>query len=112
MARGRIAALIDVGTCAGFGLLPDQYGYVLSDGSCFGSTNSPVEISCVLEGPLSPRGHVLPVIDERVGIDVDPIDLENAEARDWLRACVPPEVNALTRAARAVDLIRAARPAS
>src|SRR5258708_33355057 len=66
--------------------------------------------SRLLRGPLTPRSHDLPVIDERVGIDVNPIDLDNPEARAWLTACLPPEQGALTRATAAIALARDAAP--
>jgi hypothetical protein len=107
----REVALVDVGTGAGLGLFPDRYAYRLSGGAPFGDPASPVHITCVRQGARSPRARQLPAITSRTGIDLHPIDLNDAEARAWLTACVPPEIGALSRAGHAIDLVRAARPA-
>jgi len=104
----RGVALVDVGTGAGLGLLADRYHYRFSDGTDMGDPTSPVEISCVLQGPLTPRARRLPEISSRLGIDFAPIDLADADARAWLTACLPPEVTALARAHEAIELVRAA----
>lgn len=110
LAPDRRVTLIDVGSAAGLGLFPDRYGYVFTDGHRVGSPASSVQIPSLLQGPLTPRSHELPGIDERVGIDVNPIDLDEPEARAWLRACLPPEPGALTRATAAIALARAGTP--
>jgi len=104
----RAVALVDVGTGAGLGLLADRYHYRFSDGTDMGDPTSPVEISCELQGTLTPRARRLPAVASRAGIDVDPIDLGDADARAWLTACLPPEVTALARAHGAIELVRAA----
>jgi hypothetical protein len=45
-----------------------------------------------------------------VGIDIEPLDLSDAEVRAWLAACVPPEIGAVTRFHRAAE-IAAGHPA-
>lgn len=103
---GRGVALVDLGTGAGLGLFPDRYRYRFSDGGEGGAADSTVPIACELRGPLSPRCRRLPVIEHRVGIDINPIDLRDPEACAWLMACLPPEVGALTRAVGAMDVVR------
>jgi hypothetical protein len=95
-------ALIDLGAGAGLGLHPDRYFHQLSDGTSFGDPTSALTLRCVVEGPspwLSPRGPSpsLPGIGLRVGIDLDPIDLDDPEDRRWARSCVPPEAGSLAR---------------
>jgi hypothetical protein len=106
MRPDRNIALVDVGTGAGFGLYPDRYRYKLGDRRRFGTPTSPVELTCELHGALSPRVPDLPVIAHRTGIDINPIDLDDAESRRWLRACLPPEAGALGRVIGAIDVAR------
>jgi hypothetical protein len=106
----RAVALVDIGAGAGFGLHPDRYGYVLGDGRRFGVTTSPVELSCDLRGPFRPPLPELPAIAHRVGIDVNPIDLDDEASRRWLHACIPPEVGALRRLDGAIDVARQEHP--
>lgn len=100
-------ALVDLGTGAGFGLHLDRYGYVLSDGRTFGDRASSLLLSCETRGTLSPAvPGLLPRIERRIGIDLDPVDLSDADDRAWLRACVPPEEGSLQRFDKAVEIAR------
>jgi hypothetical protein len=47
-----------------------------------------------------------PAIRHRVGIDLNPLDLDDPEERAWLTACAPPETGALQRLAGAIDVAR------
>ena len=49
-----------------------------------------------------------PHIDWRLGIDVAPIDLDDADSRTWLAACTPPTTDAQERLAGAIALTRGA----
>ncbi|MBI2705586.1 MAG: DUF2332 domain-containing protein [Actinobacteria bacterium] len=106
LAPGRQVAIVDIGTGAGFGLLADHYEYRFSDGLRMGPPTSAMQITCDLTGTLSPRCHRLPVIADRVGIDLHPIDVNDTEACAWLKACLPPEVGALERARHAIEAVR------
>ena len=108
LAPGREVGLVDLGTGAGLGLLPDRYRYRFGDGSEMGDAASPVEISCALQGALVPRFRQMPTVSSRLGIDIDPIDLDDADACAWFAACLPPEVTALARAKNAIELVRRA----
>jgi hypothetical protein len=48
----------------------------------------------------------LPHIAGRFGVDLNPVDLEDQQARAWLEACAPPEASALSRLAAAIDVAR------
>jgi hypothetical protein len=99
-------ALIDLGASAGFGLWPDRYDHRLSDGRRLGDPTSPLVLSCTVSGTAPPMPDVLPTIAQRIGVDVDPIDLGRDDDRRWVRACVPPERESLRRfdtAARLLD---------
>jgi hypothetical protein len=107
---GSKIALIDIGTGSGLGLHIDRYGYRLSDGRHFGDHASPLQLLTVIEGALEPPiPFTLPPISMRIGIDVDPIDLADPDARRWVRSCVPPEAESLSRFDRAVAIAVAHR---
>ena len=103
---GRELALVDMGTGSGLGLYLDRYRYTMSDGRRWGPADSPVHIDCELHGPLRPRLPPAPAIRHRVGIDLNPLDLDDPEERAWLTACAPPEIGALQRLAGAIDVAR------
>ena len=84
-------ALIEVGASAGLNLLWDHYGYRYGN-LLVGDPRSPVQIRCTLKGPnLPPFPAVMPLIAQRVGIDLASIDLSQPRAADWLLACIWPE---------------------
>lgn len=91
-ARSRPLALIEIGASAGFNLLWDSYGYDYGTGRKYGNADSPVQLSC------KPRGEIEPPIPEhfphivsRCGIDLQPVNVYDQEAVDWLRALIWPE---------------------
>jgi hypothetical protein len=99
---GRPLALIDVGTGSGLALHLDQYRYEITGIPPFGDVSSPLTIHCALRGELRPpRPLPWPPIVLRTGVDRSPIDLTDPEARAWLRSCVPPETESLSRFDRA-----------
>jgi hypothetical protein len=106
MRPGRNIALVDVGTGSGLGLYLDRYHYRLSDGRQWGASVSQVRIDCELQGPLRPLLPPPATIDHRVGVDLNPLDLDDEEERAWLAACIPPEAGALRRVASAVEVAR------
>ncbi len=101
--RGRPLRLLEIGASAGLTLLWDRYGYNYGNGLRCGDPNSPVQIECSLRGenrpPLPER---FPEIASRLGVDLNPIDLNDPESVLWLRALVWPE-----HQKRAVQLERA-----
>jgi hypothetical protein len=101
-ARGPVA-LVDLGTGAGLGLWLDEYQYRIG-GRLSGQRNAALTLDCQLRGRREPPPVTLPLIAERVGIDVDPIDLADPAALEWLVACTPPEASALARLAGAIGV--------
>jgi hypothetical protein len=107
---GREVTFVDVGTGAGLALHFDRYAYRYSGPDAEVRTAGPatpdaVLIETVMRGdrvPLVPAR--LPRIVERIGIDVEPLDLGDAAVRSWLAACVPQTVEAVTRFARAASV--------
>ena len=83
--------LIDVGSSAGLDVHVDRVGIAYSNGQALGDPSSPVRLSSSVVGDrLLPAGAV-PEVVARIGVDVDPIDLSNADDARWLRACLPPD---------------------
>ena len=98
-------ALADLGTGAGLGLQLDRYRYHVGPQAA-GPPAAELSLGCEVRGPRQPPPVRLPPIAERAGIDVHPIDVRDAAARSWLRACAPPEASALTRLAAAIEVAR------
>ncbi|MDN5857796.1 MAG: DUF2332 domain-containing protein [Pseudonocardia sp.] len=102
----RPLALVDLGTGAGLGLRLDRYHYTYrvpgGAGLTVGDPDSTVQLSCeVRPGPVPPVPRRIPLVAERVGVDVEPLDLTDRRTLAWLAACVPPEAGAVTRFAAA-----------
>jgi hypothetical protein len=98
----REVVLVDIGTGAGLALHFDRYRYSYGPAGGeplhVGMSTSPVSVEVELAGPLTPRlPSQLPVIADRIGIDVEPLDLGDPEVHGWLAACVPQEIGAVTR---------------
>jgi hypothetical protein len=90
--KNRPLALIEIGSSAGLTLLWDRYHYQYGRTLECGDPNSLVQIECQLHGrhrPPLPRH--FPEIASRFGIDLNPVDLNNPESVQWLRALVWPE---------------------
>ena len=102
-------ALVDLGTGAGLALQLDRYRYELGS-RVFGPADAPVALMCAVRGRRDPADVDLPPIAERIGIDLDPVDLEDEGARNWLEACTPPEETALSRLFAAVEVARSHPP--
>jgi hypothetical protein len=103
--------LIEVGASAGLNLRFDHYGYHVG-GRRFGDRASPVQLIADLYGsaPL-PDLDMLPEIATVQGVDLDPVDVMDPDARGWLEALIWPENHgqrALLRAA--LDLAAADPP--
>jgi hypothetical protein len=97
--------LVDLGTGAGLGLQLDRYRYRIGTGA-YGPAEASLTLACEIRGPVAPPPASLPPVITRVGVDLDPVDLADPEARAWLQACAPPEASALSRLAAAVDIAR------
>ena len=83
--------LIEVGASAGFNLRFDRYGYRL-DGRRYGDPAAPVQLTADVCGPVPPPDlDVLPGIASVQGVDLNPVDVRDPGAREWLAALVWPE---------------------
>ena len=105
--------LVEIGCSAGLNLLWDKYCYNYGTGRIYGDTASrvgiDVEVSGVLPPPLPDQ---IPQISSRIGIDLEPIDINDDDSTLWLRALVWPEDNVrLQRMNSAISIARACPPA-
>ena len=95
--------LIDVGCSAALNLQVDRVGITYSNASnnrdrgtiartvaTLGDPSSPVQLSCSMVGERPVPSWEIPELVARVGIDLDPLDVTDAEDARWLRACVWP----------------------
>ncbi|HEX6519964.1 MAG TPA: DUF2332 domain-containing protein [Streptosporangiaceae bacterium] len=98
-------ALVDLGTGAGLGLHLDRYRYRIGTGT-YGPAEAGLTLACEIRGPAAPPSVGLPPIITRIGVELDPVDLADPGAREWLQACTPPEASALSRLVAAVDIAR------
>jgi hypothetical protein len=91
-AKNRPLALIEIGSSAGLTLLWDRYHYQYNKSLQCGNPNSPVQVECLLRGEKRPPvPNRFPEIVSRLGVDLNPVDLNDPENVRWLRALVWPE---------------------
>jgi len=83
--------LIDVGCSAGFNLSVDRVGISYGDGETLGDPSSAVQQSASVVGDRPIPTRAIPEITARVGVDLDPVDVTDADSARWLRACVWPD---------------------
>jgi len=85
-------ALVEIGAAAGLNLFWDKYSYDYRNGTIYGDRSSGVRIDCELRGKLIPQiRRELPQTTLRVGIDLNPLDVNNEDDVLWLRALIWPE---------------------
>ena len=108
----RPLALVELGPSAGLNLLLDRYAVTYRRGGAVVATTgdpaSPVQLTCEVRGPAPPLLEGLPVpIASRVGLDLNPVDVTDPDARRWLSACLWPGVpDRPERLAAAIELAR------
>ncbi len=91
-AKNRPLALIEIGSSAGLTLLWDRYHYQYGEDMKCGDPNSPVQVECLLHGEKRPPvPNRFPEIASRLGVDLNPVDIDEPENVQWLRALVWPE---------------------
>lgn len=114
-ADGRPLALIEVGASAGLNLLWDRYSYRYeTDGrevAIWGGTGASVQLSCEVHGQATPPTPGELNVAWRAGLELEPVDVEDADAVRWLRALIWPEhVERHERLAAAIEVARAEPP--
>jgi hypothetical protein len=83
--------LIDVGCSAGLNLNVDRIGIAYSNGQSLGDPSSPVQLSSSVVGDRPIPTRAMPAVVARIGVDLDPVDVTDADDARWLRACVWPD---------------------
>lgn len=83
--------LIDVGCSAGLNLNVDRVGITYSNGQSLGDPSSPVQLSSSIVGDRPIPTRAMPEVVARVGVDLDPVDVTDADGARWLRACLWPD---------------------
>ena len=103
---GEPIALLDVGASAGLNLLLDRYVLDYGPLGTTGPAASPVRITCDAGTAADgvPIASAAPLIAARVGLDRDPGDVTDEDARRWMLACVWPDTGRLDRTRAAIDL--------
>src|SRR3954463_13707746 len=83
--------LIDVGCSAGLNLNVDRVGITYHEGPSLGDPSSPVQLSASIVGDRPVPTRAMPEVVARLGIDLDPVDVTDADDARWLRACLWPD---------------------
>ena len=83
--------LIDVGCSAGLNLNVDRVGITYSNGQSLGDSSSHVQLSASIVGDRPILTRAIPEVVARVGVDLDPVDVTDANEARWLRACLWPD---------------------
>jgi hypothetical protein len=110
-AGATAVGLIDVGCSAGLNLNVDRVGITYSNGQSVGDPSSPVQLSCSIVGGRPIPALAIPEVVTRVGADLDPVDVTDADDARWLRACLwPDQPQRAARLAAEMALAAAAPP--
>jgi hypothetical protein len=106
------SVLVDIGTGAGLALHLDRYRYVFRGPAGRVKTVGDAESKVLIETEV--RGSMMPPIRpappqfvDRIGIDIEPLDISVPAVRAWLAACVPQEIGAVTRFHSAAEVAAA-----
>jgi hypothetical protein len=83
--------LIDVGCSAGLNLHVDRVAITYGNGQSLGDVSSPVQLSSSIVGDRPVPTRAMPEVVARVGVDLDPVDVTDADDARWLRACLWPD---------------------
>jgi len=86
--------LIEIGPSAGLNLIWDRYGVRYIRGAEIFSVDTPdpaLTIDVELRGEKIPPLGRAPKVASRVGLELNPVNLDDPDARDWLRALIFPE---------------------
>src|SRR5580692_3653075 len=90
-AGANAVGLIDVGCSAGLNLNVDRVGITYSNGQSLGDPTSPVQLSSSVVGDRPLPTRAMPEVVARVSVDLDPVDVTDADDARWLRACLWPD---------------------
>ena len=104
--------LIDVGGSAGLNLQVDRIGITYDNGRSWATRRLPC--SCRRRSwETGPSARAIPEVVTRVGVDLDPVDVTDADDARWMRACVwPDQPDQVARLDAALALTASAPPTS
>lgn len=103
--------LIDVGCSAGLNLSVDRVGITYDNGQSLGDPSSLVQLSSSIVGDRPIPTRAMPDVVTRIGVDVDPVDVTDADDARWLRACLwPDQLERIARLEAAMALAATAPP--
>lgn len=104
-------AILEVGAAAGLCLLPDRYGYAYGDRILMPSgVPDPPVFRCDASEAV-PLPEQLPEIAWRAGVDLNPLDLTNANEAAWLETLVwPGNEKRLIKLRKAIAIARREAP--
>jgi hypothetical protein len=90
-AGANAVGLIDVGCSAGLNLNVDRVGITYSNGQALGDPSSAVQLTASIVGDRPVPARAMPEVVARIGVDLDPVDVTDADDARWLRACLRPD---------------------
>ena len=90
-AGAKAVGLIDTGCSAGLNLNVDRVGITYSNALSLGDPSSPVQVSSRIAQDRPVPARAMPEVVARIGVDLDPIDVTDADDARWLRASLPPD---------------------
>lgn len=103
-------ALLEPGASAGLTLLPDRYSYDFAGHRIAGTDPDAVTLSCRPYGPV-PLPESVPTIVWRAGIDLNPLDVNDADDARWLECLLwPGETGRTERLRSALATARRQQP--
>lgn len=113
VAGGGPVALLEVGASAGLCLYPDRWDYRWSTpaGDVVLGAGQGRELSCVVEGPAPLPSRPLGVA-WRGGVDLNPLDVADADQAAWLETLIWPEHDDRRVLLREAVAVAAAEPAT
>ncbi len=105
-------ALIEVGASAGLCLLPDRYAYDYGRQELRPANSmAGIPVFACWADAATPIPEALPHVGWRAGLDLNPLDVTDADQMAWLETLVWPEQEQrLARLRAAVEIARAAPP--
>jgi hypothetical protein len=110
-AGAQAVGLIDVGCAAGLNLQVDRVGITYGNGRSLGDPSSAVQLSPSVVGGRPVPARAMPEVLARVGVDLDPVDVTDADDARWLRACAwPDQPERVARLEAEIALAAAAPP--